>query len=102
MMNKLNRIMILKDGCIARHNGNDIKSFGNEFIYVNEEHDDHYVGHFVEGFGMINVVYNKSDVRPLTEEEIKKYSSLWLTIDGKICWQSILDSEGNIIKPENN
>lgn len=44
-----------------------------DLICVSEETDEVYIGSFVFGIGMFNVVFCKDTVRSLNEEEIKKF-----------------------------
>lgn len=67
-MKELNRVMVLKGGSPAMHILGDIGREEDSFIRVGEEHDDYYIGVFEEGFGFINVKFNKADVRPLNQK----------------------------------
>ncbi len=47
---------------------------GYELIEVAYESGDFYIGNWIEGFGFIHIQFPKSATRPLTEQEIAKYS----------------------------
>lgn len=67
------KYMFLKKNGKAIHQLGDIsrKVLDAELIIVKKETEDSYVGHFAEGFGLINVKFAKSDCRLATEEEVE-------------------------------
>lgn len=90
------RVMALKKGSPAFHMmgniGRDILDV--EYIYVNTESDDYYMGSFIEGLGFINVIFRKEDVRPLTKGEIDEQNKKILTINGGYAGSFNLDYDG--------
>lgn len=69
----MKKFMLLKKGGKALHLLGDISRdyYDAELIYVHDETDEYYIGHFAEGFGFINVKFLKTDCRDATEEEIE-------------------------------
>lgn len=51
------------------------------FVYA-EDGSDYWVGHYVEGFGFIDVRFLKSDCRDMTEAELQHYENAKLEIVG--------------------
>ncbi len=46
-----------------------------ELAHVYNEDDENYYGSYVEGIGAFDVRFPKKSCRPLTDDEIKQYSS---------------------------
>jgi len=57
----------------AYHTMGDISRTEPDLIIVRREHDDYYIGNWVEGFGFINVIFPKETTRDLNAEEFAKY-----------------------------
>ena len=76
-MVNMNKIMILKGGSPAIHMTGDIGRKCDDKIRIHSEDDTHYIGSFEEGYGFINVKFNKSDCRLLTQEEREKLNGNW-------------------------
>lgn len=64
----------------AIHKLGDISSNIPDLCYVYEEHDDHYIGNWVTGYGFVHVKFPKETTRKLTQEEINKYSKKYIQI----------------------
>ena len=96
-MGNMNKIMILKGGSPAIHMTGDIGRKCDDKIRIHSEDDTHYIGNFEEGFGFINVKFNKSDCRPLTEMEREKLNGSWYGINGNPLYRIYVDEEGNIV-----
>lgn len=66
------KYMFLKKNGKAYHQLGEITRdyYDVELIYVDSEDDEYWVGHFCEGFGFVNVRFQKSACREVTEEEI--------------------------------
>lgn len=89
------RMMMLKKNSPAIHTLGDIgQSEIDEAIDVWEETEDTYIGAFCEGFGFINVVFKKQDVRPLTLEEIAEKNRKWYAINETPMYKIELDKDG--------
>lgn len=93
----MNKIMILKGGSPAQHKLGDIGRTNDDFIRVNDETETHYIGNFEEGFGFINVKFQKEDCRTLTEEEKTKLNGSWYSINENPLYKIYVDAEGNVI-----
>jgi len=96
-LGNMNKIMILKGGSPAIHMTGDIGRKCDDKIRIHSEDDTHYIGNFEEGFGFINVKFNKSDCRPLTEMEREKLNGSWYGINGNPLYRIYVDEEGNIV-----
>ena len=96
-MENMNKIMILKGGSPAIHKLGDISRKCDDKIRIHSEDDTYYIGSFEEGYGLINVKFNKLDCRPLTQIERKKLNGNWYTINGNPLYRIYVDDEGNII-----
>jgi hypothetical protein len=77
------KIMVLKGDSPAIHKLGDIRRKEDDYIWVQEETDDKYIGQFVEGFGFIGVQFNRTDVRPCTVEEIDYLNKGYFTVNGQ-------------------
>ena len=96
-MGNMNKIMILKGGSPAIHMTGNISRKCDDKIRVHSEDDTHYIGNFEEGFGFINIKFNKSDCRSLTPTEREKLNGSWYGINGNPLYRIYVDEEGNII-----
>ena len=96
-MNNMNKIMILKANSPAIHKLGDIGRNIDDKIRIHSEDDTYYIGSFEEGYGFINVKFNKSDCRPLTQEEREKLNGSWYGINGNPLYRIYVDEEGNVI-----
>jgi hypothetical protein len=89
--------MVLKAHSPAIHKLGDIgQSDTDEYIRVCEETKKFYIGHFEEGFGFIGVHFAKTDVRPLTKEEIDDVNKCWYVLAGIPRYKLSFDYEGNV------
>jgi len=93
----LNKIMILKANSPAIHKLGNIGRNIDDKIRIHSEDENNYIGNFEEGFGFINVKFNKSDCRPLTPEERENLNGSWYGINGNPLYRIYVDEEGNII-----
>jgi len=96
-LNNMNKIMILKANSPAIHKLGDIGRNIDDKIRIHSEDDTYYIGSFEEGYGFINVKFNKSDCRPLTQEEREKLNGSWYGINGNPLYRIYVDEEGNVI-----
>ena len=96
-MENMNKIMMLKANSPAIHKLGDIGRNIDDKIRIHSEDDTHYIGNFEEGYGFINVKFNKSDCRPLTQMEREKLNGNWYTINGNPLYRIYVDEEGNIV-----
>ena len=69
----MSKPMFIKKGGKAIHQLGDISRdvYDAELIFINNEDEDNYIGSYAEGFGFINVKFNKADCRDATEEEVE-------------------------------
>jgi len=93
----MNKIMMLKANSPAIHKLGDIGRNIDDKIRIHSEDDTHYIGNFEEGFGFINVKFNKLNCRPLTKEERENLNGSWYGINGNPLYRIYVDEEGNII-----
>ena len=96
-MNNMNKMMMLKANSPAIHKLGDIGRNIDDKIRIHSEDDTHYIGNFEEGFGFINVKFNKLNCRPLTKEERENLNGSWYGINGNPLYRIYVDEEGNII-----
>ena len=96
-MANMNKIMILKGGSPAIHKLGDIGRNIDDKIRVHSEDENYYIGNFEEGFGFINVKFNKSDCRQLTQVEREKLNGSWYGINGNPLYRIYVDEEGNVV-----
>lgn len=64
----------------AMHKLGDISSDTPDLCFIHEETDEHYIGNWVTGFGLINVEFPKETTRELTPEEIAHYNLMQVQI----------------------
>jgi len=93
----MNKIMMIKANSPAIHKLGDIGRNIDDKIRIHSEDDTHYIGSFEEGYGFINVKFNKLDCRLLTQEEREKLNGNWYTINGNPLYRIYVDDEGNIV-----
>lgn len=93
----MNKIMILKGGRPAIHKLGNIGRNVDDKIRVHSEDGTNYIGNFEEGFGFIDVKFNKNDCRPLTKEEREELNGSWYTMSGTPLYRIYVDEDGNII-----
>jgi len=93
----MNKIMILKANSPAIHKLGDIGRNIDDKIRIHSEDDIYYIGSFEEGYGFINVKFNKSDCRQLTKEERENLNGSWYTISGNPLYRIFVDDEGNVM-----
>ena len=69
------RYMFIKKGGKAIHLLGDISRdcLDAELIIVNSDDEDNWIGHYVEGFGFLNVKFAKKDCRMASDEEVKQW-----------------------------
>ena len=96
-MENMNKIMMIKANSPAIHKLGDIGRNIDDKIRIHSEDDTHYIGSFEEGYGFINVKFNKLDCRLLTQEEREKLNGNWYTINGNPLYRIYVDDEGNIV-----
>jgi len=89
--------MMLKANSPAIHKTGNIGRNIDDKIRIHSEDKNHYIGNFEEGFGFINVKFNKSDCRPLTTKEREELNGSWYGINGNPLYRIYIDEEGNII-----
>ena len=67
--------MFLRKGGKAIHQLGDISRdvYNAELIVVDGEDESNWIGHFVEGFGFVNVRFAKDDCKVATAEEIEMW-----------------------------
>lgn len=97
-MSELNRIMVLKGGSTAIHRMGDIGRKEDSYIRVYDETYTHYIGSFEEGYGFIDVLYRREDVRQLNEEEVNDLNGKWYSISGTPIGRIYIDNEGNVMQ----
>lgn len=93
----MNKIMILKGGSSALHKLGDIGREEDDFVRINSETEEYYIGSFEEGLGFIDVKFKKEDCRLLTEEEKKELNGKWYGINGAPLYRIYVDEQGNVI-----
>jgi hypothetical protein len=93
----LNKIMILKGGNPAIHKMGDIGRKFDDKIRIHSEDETNYIGNFEEGFGFIDVKFNKNDCRSLTQEERENLNGSWFSINGHPRYRIYVDEEGNVV-----
>lgn len=98
----MNKVMVLKGGSSALHILGDIGRKEDDYIRVHKEDDTYYIGNFEEGFGFIDVKFQKSDCRNLTQPEIDDLNKKWFAINGQALYKINLDNEGNIVQLKQN
>ena len=94
----MNKIMMLKGGSPAEHKLGNIGRDEDDYIRVWEENEEFFIGAFEEGYGFTDVNFYKSDVRPLTEDEIAFINRMWLTINGNVLFKYEVDMNGNVVE----
>ena len=93
----MNKIMILKANSPAIHKLGNIGRSVDDKIRIHSEDETNYIGNFEEGFGFIDVKFNKNDCRPLTQEEREDLNGSWYGINGNPLYRIYVDNEGNVI-----
>lgn len=93
----MSKVMVLKGGSLAIHQLGNIGREDDEYIHVYAETEDNYIGQFEEGFGFIDVKFNKNDCRNLTQVEIDDLNTKWFAVNDTIYGRVRLDNEGNYI-----
>jgi len=89
--------MILKANSPAIHKLGDIGRNIDDKIRIHSEDDAYYIGSFEEGFGFIDVKFNKKDCRPLTSKERENLNGSWYGINGNPLYRIYVDEEGNVV-----
>jgi len=89
--------MMLKANSPAIHKTGDISRKCDDKIRIHSEDDTYYIGNFEEGYGFINVKFNKSDCRSLTLEERENLNGSWYGINGTPLYRIYVDEEGNVV-----
>ena len=56
-------------GTTAIHQLGDISREKEDYCYINEQTTEGYIGHWVEGYGFVEVVFSFDTTRELTPEE---------------------------------
>ena len=67
-------------GTKATHLMGDISREEPDLCYITEQDDNNYIGHWVTGFGFINVKFPKATTRELTDEEIERWNNTWVQL----------------------
>ena len=67
------RVMILKAGCDAIHTLGNLKREEDSHVFVVEDDESHFKGNFLDGYGFIDIKFNKEDVRELSDSEYSEY-----------------------------
>jgi hypothetical protein len=67
-------------GTTAYHLLGEISREEEDLFYASRETDDYYIGHWITGFGFINVCFPKETSRPLTREEQEHYGKQYIQI----------------------
>lgn len=93
----INRMMVLKGNSPAIHKLGDIRRDEDDLIRVWEEEGEYYIGCFEEGFGFVNVRFNKNDCRCLTPKEIADMNGRWYSINNTPLHRIYLDKDGNFV-----
>jgi len=93
----MNKIMMLKANSPATHKLGDIGRKYDDKIRIHSEDENYYIGSFEEGFGFINVKFNKSNCRQLTQMEREKLNGSWYGINGNPLYRIYVDEEGNVV-----
>ena len=88
---------MLKANSPAIHKLGNIGRDIDDKIRIHSEDENYYIGNFEEGFGFINVKFNKSDCRPLTKTEREKLNGSWYGINGNPLYRIYVDDEGNVV-----
>ena len=88
---------MLKANSPAIHKTGDISRKCDDKIRIHSEDDTYYIGNFEEGYGFINVKFNKSDCRSLTLEERENLNGSWYGINGTPLYRIYVDEEGNVV-----
>jgi hypothetical protein len=70
-------------GTQAFHLLGDISRNEPDLCYVTKDIGDSYFGHWVEGFGFVEVRFPKETTRELTETEVVEYDGKGLVISGQ-------------------
>ena len=64
----------------ALHKLGDINSDEYDLCFISSEDDENYIGNWITGLGFIGVKFPKETTRDLTQDEIKKYNSMYTRI----------------------
>ena len=96
-MGNMNKIMMLKANSPAIHKLGNIGRDIDDKIRIHSEDENYYIGSFEEGYGFINVKFNKSDCRSLTLEERENLNGSWYGINGTPLYRIYVDEEGNVV-----
>jgi hypothetical protein len=78
-------------GTIAIHKMGDISREDPDLCFISDEDEENYVGHWVTGYGFVNVKFPKSTTRELSKEEIKHYNNLKFQLSHYEPWQLKVD-----------
>lgn len=72
---KFQQYMFLRKGGKATHKLGDLSrsTLDAELICVSDEDASHWIGNFAEGFGFFGVMFDKTDCRMASEEEINQW-----------------------------
>ena len=64
----------------ATHKLGDISNNSPDLCFITGEDKNNYIGHWVTGFGFINVRFPRATTRKLTPKEIEHYNKLGFQI----------------------
>jgi hypothetical protein len=93
----MSKVMVLKGGSPAIHQLGNIGREDDEYIHVYAETENEYIGQFEEGFGFVDVRFNKTDCRKLKESEINSLNEKVFFVSGTMYGKLNLDKDGNYI-----
>lgn len=69
---------------VAHHKLGDVSRDKPDLAWIREEHDDHYVGEWVSGLGLINLRFPKATTRDLTDVERERYAGCVVETAGRV------------------
>ena len=78
-------------GTTAIHKMGDISREESDLCFVSDEDGENYIGHWVTGYGFVNVKFPKSTTRELSKEEIEHYNKLKFQLSNYKPWQLKVD-----------
>jgi hypothetical protein len=65
----------------------DISRDNKDICYIEREDGADYIGHWVSGFGFVEVKFPKVSTRDLTDDEIEFYDGRGYNISGGLSWR---------------
>lgn len=82
------KVMILKANCDAMHKLGNLKREEDSHVFVIEDDESHYKGQFLEGFGYIDIIFKKEDIREMSDLEYNEYIHKIITM-GSMVWSCL-------------